>query len=53
MKQTVMLSLHSVQRYEEQEAEELELVSGESDILLTDKEGKVREIARHRDIIMR
>ena len=33
--------------------EELELVSGESDILLTDKEGKVREIARHRDIIMR
>lgn len=32
--------------------EELELVSGESDILLTDKEGKVREIARHRDIIM-
>ena len=27
MKQTVMLSLHSVQRYEEQEAEELELVT--------------------------
>ena len=27
MKQTVILSLHSVQRYEEQEAEELELVT--------------------------
>lgn len=33
--------------------EELESVSGESDILLTDKEGKAQEIARHRDVIMR
>lgn len=33
--------------------EELEPVSGESDILLTDKEGKAQEIARHRDVIMR
>lgn len=31
----------------------LKLVESESDILLTDKEGKKRELQRHRDIIMR